>query len=902
MTTPGPGDILYLASCVMQLGVSAVTTSPDTPNQYTAVLKVMGDAGNMDLSPVTGPAGPAGQAQFQLRSATQFGYPPANNPSELPDLTSSSEDIGLYWLIDDLDDAGHILAEWCYIWWGSFYRQIMMGSVGAPGPVPQIEIDMTAVDPSLPPQILTSGATLYPSWQFLCPSPTGPPGLVSALADFPDVDETTNPPAFGDVLAFTGRYTGFGSELPGAPIWEPFSLGQYLPQPFSLPQNAFTAYTGIAQQANIAAFELPHQAFPWTPLVWGHLSAGGLSTGSQPLMIGAQVLLNDQVNGQQIARGIGTTLGEINITPHYSTPKKPHTNITPTNALAVIPAAPSALTAIVSTAGGTLSAGTYFYVVGAVNNTSGAVALSSAEASAVTTGAKSSVILEWPAAGGATSYNIYRGHSSGVENKLVGATTDTTFTDTGALAASVTLPADTVTVYVNLWNDGQLGFFTFSPTIQRSAFMTSLNTLLGTLAHPTISGVLSQLESWGGGISSQLQDALNAVGGLVGGGGHSLQPAVSDAQTYLTNLQPLISDVADALGSTSVPNILTLLNSFTGSWAHTVTTDIQTALDAVANSLNFTGTGHGVTNVVSYLTNLQTALNSTATALGATNNNIGDVLSTIGSFAGIISTDLQNGLDAIAGALNFTGINHTINDIERFLTGVTATNTSLLPSSLNTLATTLGANEISNVLTLLGSFTGTITSGIQSALDQLANQFGLLGTGHTPTIAAASLASLQSPLADLQDLLDDNTLIADVATLLNSFTGTPPTSVQSALDAVANSLGVAGHGIARSTVISKLTNLQNSINGVTTALDVNVTTGLSGVVSLLSTWIASPISGVLQSAIGVMITALGDVGLEPTVHNALGSLFARIGNVFSHYSTDAQLFAIVQPVLNGVLI
>ena len=59
MATPGLGEIVYLASCAIQVGLEAVTTDPSTPNQYSADLKVMGDSG-MNLDALVGPAGDDG--------------------------------------------------------------------------------------------------------------------------------------------------------------------------------------------------------------------------------------------------------------------------------------------------------------------------------------------------------------------------------------------------------------------------------------------------------------------------------------------------------------------------------------------------------------------------------------------------------------------------------------------------------------------------------------------------------------------------------------------------------------------------------------------------------------------------------------------------------------------------
>jgi hypothetical protein len=332
-TPPNLGEIVYLCSCAIQMGVEAITTPPDVPNQYSADMKVMGDAGDMSLEAVMGEVGPDGQATFALRLATDLGYPPIGNPVDLPELDDSTQHIGLYWLMDELDDQGHILAEWCYVWWGSYYRQIMMGVQGQPGAMPQVEPVITLIPPDQPPKIDTSGSALYPSWEYMVPAPFGPPGAVAPLYGFADVDEVNTVAEPLNVLAFTGDYTA-----DGAPQFSPFDIEQYLPRTYSVPESAFNGFNGVAQQANIGYFEVPAQPFPWTPMVWGHVGGDGFSLSADPLMIGCQVLLNDGVSGQQIARGIGSTLGVVNVVPHYSTAANTNANITPYNQMALIPA------------------------------------------------------------------------------------------------------------------------------------------------------------------------------------------------------------------------------------------------------------------------------------------------------------------------------------------------------------------------------------------------------------------------------------------------------------------------------------------------------------------------------------------------------------------------------------
>jgi hypothetical protein len=57
-----------------------------------------------------------------------------------------------------------------------------------------------------------------------------------------------------------------------------------------------------------------------------------------PLMIGCEVLLGDPDTGTLVARGLGNTMGIVNIVPHYSSAKGLAQAITPTNNYAIVPA------------------------------------------------------------------------------------------------------------------------------------------------------------------------------------------------------------------------------------------------------------------------------------------------------------------------------------------------------------------------------------------------------------------------------------------------------------------------------------------------------------------------------------------------------------------------------------
>lgn len=100
---------------------------------------------------------------------------------------------------------------------------------------------------------------------------------------------------------------------------------------------------------------------------------------------------------------------------------------------------PSVSTPVISATGGTLPAGTYYYVVtglskyGQLSDTDEVGETSrSNEVTATTTGSTSSVELSWTPLAGADGYNIYRSTAAGTETLLATVTSGTSFTDTGS--------------------------------------------------------------------------------------------------------------------------------------------------------------------------------------------------------------------------------------------------------------------------------------------------------------------------------------------------------------------------------------------------------------------------------------------------------------------------------------
>lgn len=346
------GSMAWLAQYVIDVHVKAQQTFPDTPNMYSADLHVVGDQGGMDLSALTGRRGRDGQVLFQTRLQRT---PIITDPADLPVLKNTPYDIGKYWLIDELDANGHVIGQWAWMWYGTNYRKLMCGTVGDPGPVPAIEPHVTLIEPQEDPtypdttsHMSTSGTHQAPSWNFNLAVPAGPPGPVGRVADMPDVD-LSPPPAVNTLLACSGRYTAAGEA-----IFEPISLRNYMPRPYSVPEAAFTEFIGVTQQAGIGSFTIEDPGYDWTPVVWGHI--GGPLTTMQPpgipvtvqqltgapFKVGCQALLGDATAGTMVAKGKGNLLGHVNVMPHYSTPDNLAQNITPTNGYAVVKAGASA--------------------------------------------------------------------------------------------------------------------------------------------------------------------------------------------------------------------------------------------------------------------------------------------------------------------------------------------------------------------------------------------------------------------------------------------------------------------------------------------------------------------------------------------------------------------------------
>ena len=104
--------------------------------------------------------------------------------------------------------------------------------------------------------------------------------------------------------------------------------------------------------------------------------------------------------------------------------------------------APTQTAPSTATTGGSIAAGTYYYKVTTLDGAQESVG--SNEESQTTTGATSTVTINWGAVSGATGYKIYRGSAAGAENLLIATVgPSTSYTETGGETTSAASPPAT---------------------------------------------------------------------------------------------------------------------------------------------------------------------------------------------------------------------------------------------------------------------------------------------------------------------------------------------------------------------------------------------------------------------------------------------------------------------------
>jgi hypothetical protein len=310
----------FLGTILAGLQFFGYASDVSTPALIGGSFDLSATDGELNLDALVGPQGPPGQPFVPIQP--QFGED-FTSSDQLPDnLLDIPLDIGKTFFIGNN----------VFVWDGTSYQTKQMGTQGIPGPVPQITATVEVVSPETNvTDVIQSGTALNPGLEFQLAVPPGPPGPSAAIEDATDYD-TGIVPGDGDVLMFDGS------------VWSPSPLSFLIPQCYSIPEGSFVDTVSLDigdAPIQIASFNVPPQAFPWKPIVFGHVFAIGvdltLSIGAQ-VTLGAQAIAEQGGTGILIGRGFGNIASWANISPHFSTPDSTSNAITSGNSVDFVPA------------------------------------------------------------------------------------------------------------------------------------------------------------------------------------------------------------------------------------------------------------------------------------------------------------------------------------------------------------------------------------------------------------------------------------------------------------------------------------------------------------------------------------------------------------------------------------
>lgn len=330
MSAPIPGDPVYLGSFLANTHWYGVVGDGETPAMQVATMEAVSQDAVIALDALKGEQGdkgdPADIVKMQYDSAiTDSGDLPTASQANGFTRPLTSADVGFAWWIGNL----------VYMWDGDSYIAKGMGSAGIPGETPHITVTAERVAPGAGTSVVQSGTSLNPVLHFILDPPAGPEGPASAIVLASDYDDTL-PPENGQVL------TWFEDDE----LWKPSDFAAKHPRLYSVPESAFTSFTGLAQRQTILSYTLEAQDYDYVPNVSGHIKAFGIELDADPLTIGVEVRLGDPTAGQLIGRGFGNIASWTTIVPHFSTSGDPTTAVSPDNGVAQVNAGQTAVISV----------------------------------------------------------------------------------------------------------------------------------------------------------------------------------------------------------------------------------------------------------------------------------------------------------------------------------------------------------------------------------------------------------------------------------------------------------------------------------------------------------------------------------------------------------------------------
>jgi hypothetical protein len=475
-----PGDQSYLASYLVGTYLFGSVIPPDqaTNAPFSGTYEIYGDIGSMVFPAVVGPQGIPGPSAFALHLMTDA---TVDSPADLPQtLQNVPADIGKFWLLDDIAANGDIIGSSAYVWYGTAWRRVMLGTPGPPGPVPIITPTVDLIPPGQSSYIDPIGGTpLEPTWNMNLAVPPGPTGPAPALALCPDVDLLTNPPVPGDLLGTLGRSVTMHLAPPNGLQLVSTSSGGSLSGPHYWMVTSFSdagESTGSNEvNAVMGASTIAHLAWPVVPGAAGYKLYRGTAAGAENVLVAT--INNPNTNSYADTGAAGTTASP----PGSNTAAVTYVIWEPVSVSQLMPSVYSMPEAAFTSQSGLsqrIAIGSFVIPPQPFPWTPvcwGHIGAFGVELSANPMMVGCEILLGDPSNGTLISRGF--GNTLGEVNIMPHYSNPTNpgvaITPTngiGAVPANHSSPAEG-TIYVNLYNDGAVGLYSFSPTDAQVAVM-----------------------------------------------------------------------------------------------------------------------------------------------------------------------------------------------------------------------------------------------------------------------------------------------------------------------------------------------------------------------------------------------------------------------------------------------
>lgn len=319
------GDAVALFQTLMSATWYGVVGDGNTPGGIAATLEMVDSEAVITTDVLVGPKGDPGEPA----PIVELQWPALEQAADLDQFRDSLvfEDKGKAWWVGSV----------VYVWDGTDFQMVQPGPAGPVGATPQISVSAETIPldergPGVTDEVIQSGTSLNPNLHFRLLSPQGPVGPSTNITDAPDYDDSGGAPEDGQTLVWNAS----------AQKWQPSDYTNKQPRFYSVPEAAFTNFSGLAQRQSVLSFTIPPQDFAYVPYVSGHIKAVGIELDEDPLTIGVECRLGDALTGQLIGRGFGDLANWSHLKPHFSTSSDPTAAVAPDNGVATVPAGQSA--------------------------------------------------------------------------------------------------------------------------------------------------------------------------------------------------------------------------------------------------------------------------------------------------------------------------------------------------------------------------------------------------------------------------------------------------------------------------------------------------------------------------------------------------------------------------------